>query len=154
MTKSRLIRLIRSWLTDKTTEMTTSDVAIAHAMAGCRRAILVGHNAAFDLGPGGDEQVGVTMPGPEIQIEKADIHNYLSWIHGNIRFDSTPFLMVLKQLERIYFISNHIENDELLELRLTANFSGNSLENVLGLIAEGLDIEFNYQNGEVHWRRK
>jgi len=89
-----------------------------------------------------------------IQKENSDVHNYLSWIHGNIVFDKTPFLNVIGQLERIYDISNVIEHDELSELRLTANFTRGSFQSVLETIAEGLDINYRIENGTLYWNKQ
>lgn len=86
-----------------------------------------------------------------VQKENSDIHNYLSWIHGNIMFDETPFLNVLGQLDRIYGFTNVIEDDELIEFRLTANFTRGSFNNVLETIAEGLDIKYRFENGTIYW---
>jgi transmembrane sensor len=89
-----------------------------------------------------------------IQEESSDTHNYLSWLHGNIVFSNTPFEQVLQQLERIFDISNQIENSELYTLRLTANFQRVSLEQVLKTIAEGLNINYTIRDGTILWSQK
>ncbi|MEX0647684.1 MAG: FecR family protein [Balneolaceae bacterium] len=90
----------------------------------------------------------------EIKSESTKVHNYLSWIHKSISFSNTPFESVLKQLERIFEITNKIEDRELLDLKLTANFQRGSVDQVLSMISEGLEIDYDYQDGRVHWTVK
>jgi transmembrane sensor len=89
-----------------------------------------------------------------IYEERTDIYNYLSWLHGNIVFNNTPIDQVLHQLERIFDITNELEDSELSSLRLTANFNRGSLENVLNTISEGLNINYTINNGIVRWSSK
>lgn len=86
--------------------------------------------------------------------ENSDIYNYLSWIHGRIVFDRTPFPDVVKQLERIYNLNCEILNEELNELRLTANFEAKSVENVLEVIGHALEIDYEKKGDAVIWRMK
>jgi transmembrane sensor len=86
--------------------------------------------------------------------ESSEIYNYLSWLHGNIRFNNTSFEQVLHQLERIFDITNELEDSELSSLRLTANFNRGSLENVLNTISEGLNINYSMSNGIIRWSSK
>jgi transmembrane sensor len=89
-----------------------------------------------------------------IYEERTDIYNYLSWLHGNIVFNNTPIDQVLHQLERIFDITNELDDSELSSLRLTANFNRGSLENVLNTISEGLNINYTINNGIVRWSSK
>lgn len=86
--------------------------------------------------------------------ESSEIYNYLSWLHGNIIFNNTPFDQVLQQLERIFDITNELEDGELSTLSLTANFNRDSLENVLNTISEGLNINYTMRNGIIRWNTK
>ncbi|MEX2573777.1 MAG: FecR domain-containing protein [Balneolaceae bacterium] len=90
----------------------------------------------------------------EITKEAANIHNYMSWIHGRVVFDRTPFPEVISQLERIYDIESTIVDEELLDLRLTADFSERSPDNVLEVIAHSLEIDFEKKGDAVSWRVK
>ncbi|MEX2640911.1 MAG: FecR domain-containing protein [Balneolales bacterium] len=87
----------------------------------------------------------------EITLEKTDINNYMSWMNGRIIFDQTPFAQVAKQLERIYNIECTIKDNALLDMKLTTNFSELSLDNVLKVIAEGLEIEYEQKEDTVTW---
>ncbi|MEX0770340.1 MAG: FecR domain-containing protein [Balneolaceae bacterium] len=86
--------------------------------------------------------------------EKIEVNNYLSWIHGRIVFDETPFNQVVRQLEHKYEINNVIEDPELLDLRLTADFSERSMKNVLEVISNSLDIKFEQDETSIRWHQK
>lgn len=90
----------------------------------------------------------------ELRYESTDVHNYLSWMHKSITFNSTSFENVLTQLERVFEITNEIESEELLNLKLTANFKRGTVDQVLNTISEGLGINYDYQNGGVRWATK
>jgi len=89
----------------------------------------------------------------EVVKEDVDVNNYLSWMYGRVVYDKTPFRDVIRQLERIYEISSVVVDEELLDLRLTADFSERSLMNVLEVIAHSLEIEFTMRGDVVEWRR-
>lgn len=90
----------------------------------------------------------------QVESETSDVNNYLSWIHGRVVYDRAPFREVIQQLERIYEISSVVKDDELYDLRLTADFSERSFTNVLEVIAHSLEIEFTMRGDVVEWRSR
>lgn len=87
----------------------------------------------------------------EITTENMNVRNYLTWMHGRVVYDKTPFPTVLKQLSHIYQIENKITHEELTNLILTADFSERSLENVIETIAHSLDITAEIDGKTVTW---
>ncbi|MEX2403316.1 MAG: FecR domain-containing protein [Balneolales bacterium] len=89
-----------------------------------------------------------------ITREETDINNYLSWMSGRIIYDKMPFSQVAKELERIYGIDCEIKDEAVLDMKLTSNFSEISLENVLEVIAEGLEIQYEQNDDVITWALK
>lgn len=88
----------------------------------------------------------------EVTAERRDVTNYINWMHDRIVFHSTPFDEVLRQLSHIYDIRNEIGNEELLQLKLTADFSERSMDNALETIAHSLGIEVEREGHSVTWK--
>jgi transmembrane sensor len=82
---------------------------------------------------------------------EVDVNNYISWMHGRIIFNRTPFAEVVQQLEYIYDVRSEFEDDRLFEMKLTSNFSEISLENVIQVISEGLEISYEMEQGVIRW---
>ncbi len=92
-----------------------------------------------------DSATGSVIP------KDVDVNNYISWMHGRIIFNSTPFLEVVQQLEYIYDVQSEVADDRLYEMQLTSNFSEISLENVIQVISEGLDISYELDDDVIRW---
>lgn len=90
----------------------------------------------------------------EITTEGMNVRNYLTWMHGRVVYDKTPFKTVTRQLSHLYQIENTIEDEELNDLILTADFSERSLENVIETIAHSLDIAAEKNGNTVKWSLK
>lgn len=83
--------------------------------------------------------------------KEVDVNNYISWMHGRIIFNRTPFAEVVQQLEYIYDVQSEVDDERLYEMKLTSNFSEISLENVIQVISEGLEISYEMQNDVIRW---
>ncbi|MCC5907123.1 MAG: FecR domain-containing protein [Balneolaceae bacterium] len=84
----------------------------------------------------------------DVTVEEIAITNYLTWMHGRVIFDRTPFPEVLRQLVHIYNIEHEVADEEINNLVLTADFSERSLDNVLETIAHSLGIR-SVRNGDI-----
>lgn len=89
----------------------------------------------------------------EISAENMDVTNYMSWIHGRIVFERTPFIQVARQIGHMYDMDYRIEDEELLNLRLTADFTEKSPDNVLTTIAHTLGIQVNKGDDIIIWQK-
>jgi len=74
-------------------------------------------------------------------------NNYLSWKTKRLVFENTPLFEVAKVISHTYNVDIRIENPEIEQCRLTAHFENQSLQQVLDVIAETLDLEISDQNG-------
>lgn len=90
----------------------------------------------------------------EIKVEKVPVDNYLSWMTRRLEFDNIPFRQVCTQLERIYDIDCLIRDEQLSQIHFTANFERQSLEKVLEVIANSLDIDYQLEGKQVIWINK
>jgi ferric-dicitrate binding protein FerR (iron transport regulator) len=87
----------------------------------------------------------------ELVVENFGVENYLAWRTGRLAFDDLPLETICLQLNRLYAVICSFENQELKHLRLTANFSKESLENTLSVIAQSLRIGFESDGETVRW---
>ncbi len=86
-----------------------------------------------------------------VTANEIDVNNYISWMHGRIIFNRTPFAEVMQQLEYIYDVRSKIKDDRLYEMKLTSNFSEATLENVIQVISEGLEVSYEKVDDVIKW---
>ncbi len=86
-----------------------------------------------------------------IAVDEVAIENYLAWKNGRLVFEELTLSQVCTQLHRLYQIKCSYKNEELKDLQLTANFSNDSLEKTLSVIALTLKIDYSIDNEQVHW---
>lgn len=89
-----------------------------------------------------------------ILVDDLAVDNYLAWKNGRFVFDQLNLKQVCTQLKRLYKVECNFETDELKNLPLTANFSNESLEKTLSVIALSLNIEFDLHNDQIDWLHK
>lgn len=89
----------------------------------------------------------------EIKVEQVAVDNYLSWMTRRLTFESTPFRRVCTQLERIYDIGCFIRDEQLNQIRFTANFERESLEKTLEIISGSLEISYQMEGNSVTWMK-
>lgn len=88
-----------------------------------------------------------------ILVDDLAVDNYLAWKSGRFEFEDLTLQQVCTQLTRIYGTECSFENPEVQELLLTANFSNESLDKTLSVIALSLDLEFEKDAGNVVWQQ-
>jgi transmembrane sensor len=89
-----------------------------------------------------------------IAVDEVAIENYMSWKSGRLVFEELTLGQVCTQLHRLYQIECRYENEEIKDLQLTANFSNDSMEKTLSVIALTLKIDYNIENEQVYWIQK
>ena len=70
-------------------------------------------------------------------------HHSAAWATGRFSYDNTPLHTVLAELSEYYGVSLTYENGA--EKRLTAEFSNEKLEEIVGLIESALDITITFE---------
>lgn len=87
-----------------------------------------------------------------ILVDELAVENYLAWKNGRFEFENLTLQQVCTQLNRLYAIECSYSNKEIQNLCLTGNFSNESMEKTLEVIALSLDIEYDRSKESVHWR--
>ena len=80
---------------------------------------------------------------PEENVEVSAGTEYL------MNFQNVPFKEIARSIERKFDVKCNIQNDQLLQCRLTANFTDQSLARTLQLIAASINMTYEIKNGEV-----
>lgn len=91
------------------------------------------------------------LQGKEVILDNIAVDNYLVWMNGRLVFEDISLENVCQQLNRLYQIDCRFDSDSLKNLQLTANFSDDSLEKTLSVIALSLDLAYRKENNEVFW---
>lgn len=87
-----------------------------------------------------------------ILVDDLAVENYLAWREGYLAFEGLTLSQVCIQLDRIYDIACSFENNAISELKITANFTNESTEKTLDVIALSLGVEYETEeNGQTHW---
>lgn len=86
-----------------------------------------------------------------VTSNEIDVNNYISWMHGRIIFNRTPFSEVVQQLEYIYDVRSEVDDESLYDMKLTSNFSEVTLENVIRVISEGLEVSYEMVDDVIRW---
>ncbi len=90
----------------------------------------------------------------EILVEEFAINNYLAWKSGRFNFEMNTLHQVCVQLDRLYNLDCNFSDPKLSNLHLTANFSNESLDKTLSVIALTLDLDYERNNNQVKWKRQ
>lgn len=80
----------------------------------------------------------------EKTIEKAqtNLDKYIAWKSGKLMFRDDPMIKVIEKLGRWYRVEFRVENPEILNYTYSATFSGESLDQVLKMLALSAPINF------------
>jgi len=89
----------------------------------------------------------------EIIIENAPVINYMSWIDGKLFFDNEPLWQVSRTLERLYNVSFTYAKQDLNQLTLSADLSRSDLHDLLSIISQTLNIEYEMDSSakKISW---
>lgn len=85
-----------------------------------------------------------------IQVEQVNTEVYTSWTSNSLVFDNTPFSDVINRIEFTYNIEVEIENEALLDRKLTGRFNHSSLSFLLTGLSEMLDVDIEQQQHKVY----
>jgi ferric-dicitrate binding protein FerR (iron transport regulator) len=97
------------------------------------------------LDPG--ESASLNVKNKEIGVSANADPNYLAWKTRLITFDDASLSEVAETLTNVYRRKFVLDNQLLNNCRLTATFDNQSLESVLGIIGNTLDVEFRENDG-------
>lgn len=86
-----------------------------------------------------------------IDVEEFAVNNYLFWMKGRLVFEELPLKQVCTQLNRLYDVRCDYADVMIGDLKLTADFSGDTLEKTLSVIALSLDITYKKSGDQITW---
>ena len=86
----------------------------------------------------------------EIDIKEVVAQETVAWRNDRLVFKSESFSEVIKQLERWYNVSIHVEESAHLSCTLTASIEKESLEEILDFLAVTHRIDFSISGNEVY----
>jgi transmembrane sensor len=75
-------------------------------------------------------------------VQNVSSETYISWKENKLRFDDTPFEEVLRRIGRKYNVNFEISNSELLELKYTATFIDETVEEVMQMLSTVSPINY------------
>jgi len=79
-----------------------------------------------------------------ISLNNVDAKLYSAWIHHQLIFKNEPLKNVVKRLERWYNIDIVVNDQTLMNKRMTANIEFESIREVMGLMKLALPINYKY----------
>jgi transmembrane sensor len=73
--------------------------------------------------------------GRTIEKNKVSLDKYIAWTSGKLIFRDDPMTTVLEKLGRWYNVEFRVEDEEILRYEYSATFSGESLDQILKMLA-------------------
>ena len=100
-----------------------------------------------------ENQSGKLITGQEIELQDIpDTELYTGWKDGKLIFYNTPFDEVIKRVERWYDIECIITDPALKQEHFTSVFEGESLRQVLDVIALSMNVQYEIDNQTVTFK--
>jgi transmembrane sensor len=82
----------------------------------------------------------------KVIVRDVSTETYISWKENKLRFNDTPFEEVLRKISRRYNVTFEIRNTDLLELKYTATFIDESIEDVMQMLKTVSPITYKIYN--------
>jgi len=89
-----------------------------------------------------------------IQIEEIDTALYTGWMDGKIIFNHTPFKEIRKKLERNYNVTISNKYHELDEVRFTASFDTETIEQVLQAFSKNYPMRYTVNDRKIDIQKR
>lgn len=99
--------------------------------------------------------VGYAKGDSSFSISKIhDMALFTGWTKGKLVFRNTPFLEVVKHLERRFNVKGKILSRKLKKRTLTATYDQLSLDQILNVLSVSLHISYRHQNNTIVFKPK
>jgi transmembrane sensor len=83
------------------------------------------------------------------EVKGFSIDKVLGWREGKFVFESSPLERVLPMLSRKFDVEFVVENEQLNQCKLTAEFQNESLQTILDVISFANDIQYEYLGRKI-----
>jgi transmembrane sensor len=80
------------------------------------------------------QQVIYFIRSEKVLVRNVEVDTYTSWKENKLRFNDTPFEEVLRRISRKYNVKFEINNPDLMNLKYTATFIDESIEDVMQML--------------------
>lgn len=97
------------------------------------------------------QKVNVRDNPNQLIVEKADLHQVLSWLQNRLIFDAEPLAQVIDRLERYYDIEVDVADASLFDKKITGSFEDESMENVVKVLAISMDAGYSLKGNAVRF---
>jgi ferric-dicitrate binding protein FerR (iron transport regulator) len=110
------------------------------------------HNPPIDIIPG--QQVVFTPSDKKVIIREVDSDHYISWHNNQLKFRNDSLGFVLRKMEHWYGCRFSVKDKDLLSLHFTATIQNESIEEVLDLLSESIDITYKQEGNLITIHKK
>lgn len=100
------------------------------------------------------ESLKFTEQGGIVLTPVADTTKKVAWKRGELLFDQTPMPEVIKMLERWHGFEIIVEDPAVLSYKFTADFSSESIVQILELFHFTSPLDYTVENHKVYLRRR
>lgn len=90
----------------------------------------------------------------KLQKSRNTDSNYLAWKTRNLVFEETPMKQVIGHLKKVYHINIEVENEEINEMLLTAEFEKKPVDFVLNVVELTFDLSLSHENNKYILAKK
>lgn len=92
------------------------------------------------------EQIVYFVKSKQYRLGEVATDTYTSWTENKLRFNDTPFEEVLRRIGRKYNVRFEVTSTDLLDLRYTATFIDESIEEVMQMLQTVSPIKYKIYN--------
>ena len=85
-------------------------------------------------------------------MDKSDIARSTAWTKGELVFDNTPMPQIIKMLERWYGVTIRVTDESIMNYKLTATFTSESIGRVMELIKFSSMIDYTIEGNQIYIR--
>jgi ferric-dicitrate binding protein FerR (iron transport regulator) len=125
------------------------------------KVVVKSGSVAVSSNSGTEENAVVLKPGQLARVSSETHHiatewvnpdDYLGWISGKLSFNQSAFAEVIGQIERWYDLEVILEDKSILDRRLTAVIDSRSLLNVMNVISQSIDLQYEVIDNKIFIR--
>lgn len=122
-------------------------IVVAGGKVSVRHSAMEDHSVLLERGD--MASMNRNTPGAVVVTRNVNLERHLGWIENRLEFEAEPLGQVVRNLERLYEVEFHLSDDTLSELRLTAVFTNESIDEILEAIKYSLSIDYRIDNRNV-----
>ncbi len=95
------------------------------------------------------ESVNFSMANKAVLVANSDTTKKIAWKNGELLFDKTPMVEVIKKLVRWHGVDVIVKDSTILKHSITAKFSSESVVQIMELLRFTTPVDFKIENNKV-----